>query len=126
MKSLSFLFIILFSVSAIAMTEVECGGRHQGKQIKIEIEGRFGQGYWRKADLWITDTGVTTRDQHNLTYRAPWGGLNRHEYNGNDLRLEVDLWPDVAPRWMRTYFGTAYVRKLNSYVQVNCRYPNVH
>ncbi len=127
MKSLSFLFLMIFSATAFAMTEVICDGRQSGKRVVIEVDGRFGGSYFRDAILAITDSaGVVTRTRHNLTYRAPWGGSRRMTYEGAELRLEVDTWPDQVPQWQRPYFGTAYVRALNSYVQVNCRYPNIH
>lgn len=124
MKFILATLIFALTFSAFAMTEVECTGRQQGTDVRIDIQGRYNQGYFKDATLWTKTNGTITTTRHSLNYRAPWGGLNRAEYSSAKLRVEVDLWPDPAPRWGRTYFGTAWVSALaRTPVRLQCRFP---
>lgn len=124
MKALMLILVFCFSVSAMAMTEVECSGRQDGADVRIDIQGRWNQSYFKTGTIYVKKDGVATTTRHNLNYRAPWGGFSRAEYNDGAVRIEVDLWPDQAPRWGRSYFGTAWIDSVSRFpMNLNCRYP---
>jgi hypothetical protein len=121
-----FILLAFISFSAFAMTEVECTGRYEGQDIRIEIEGRYNVGYFRDVLVSIVNNGSTTTTRSSANFRPPYGSLQRAIYQGSDLILEVDFWPDSFPRWQKPYFANAFVRKLGSSganINVNCRYP---
>ena len=101
-------------------TEVECRGRQSGKNVVINIQGTWNMGYNRPT---IVTTGTSVKN-YNLTYRAPWGGLNRVEYNGSAVRVQIDLYTEPRPRSFRIYYGTAFFLGTNSSkIELQCRYP---
>jgi hypothetical protein len=123
-----FILLAFVSFSAMAMTEVECTGRFEGQDIRIEIDGRYNVGYFRDVLITVASNSSTTTTRSTAEFRAPWGSFQRAVYQGSDLILEVDFWPDSAPHWQRPYFANAFVKNLASgaaNVNVNCRYPSV-
>ncbi len=121
-----FILLAFISYSAMAMTEIECTGRYQGQDVRIEIDGRYNVGYFRDVLVSVVNNGSTTTTRSTANFKAPNGSFQRAVYQGSELTLEVDFWPDSAPRWQKPYFANAFIRKLGTngdHINVNCRYP---
>jgi hypothetical protein len=123
MKCTMTAFALLLSVSVFALTEVECSGRANGADVRLTIDGRWGQNYFKEGRLWIRKDGAVTTTRHSLSYRGPWGGLNRAEYSDSSMELEIDFWPDQIPRWGKTYNGSMRLDSFNSRFGMRCRFP---
>lgn len=126
MKFIAILSFVLISLSAeAAWNEVECDGRVGEKIIRLEIEESFPNGsIFKRALLTVTENG--SQKSHRYTVSRRTFGLNRWEYNGAGLRLDVDLWPDRFPRWGWSYSGTLLSSVLgNQYIRgFRCQFPN--
>lgn len=127
MKLLAILVTLLMSFSTMAyFNEVECNARNDGQELYLEVEQPFpSNSVFRRAVMTITKDGGRRTEYHNVSPRRS-GGLNRIQYFGPGLRMEIDLWPDTYPRWGRTYRaqiwsagpGTEY------FPFINCSFPN--
>lgn len=121
--------IALSSISAFASwNEVECSGKIDNKEIFVEVEQPFPAGSdFRNAIVNVTEDGNTTSTRTNVHLRRPTN-FNTIRYWGGNLDLEVDIWPDRAPRWGRDYRGMARISSLsNQYIRgLNCRFPNAY
>ena len=116
----------MFSASAFAnFNEVECDGKSEDKEFTLEVEQPFPYGsYFRRAQLTVTEDGAESSEDYTVTVQA-MRGFPTIRYNGAGLRLEVDFWPDQAPRWGRTYRGSLYSSLLGREVRnLDCRFPN--
>jgi hypothetical protein len=128
MKLFTLFAALIFSISALAyFNEVECQARHADLELLLEIEQPFpNNAIFRRAIMTITKEGGRRTEYHNVSYRRN-PGVNRIQYQGAGLRLEIDLWPDAFPRWGRSYNariwsagpGTEY------FPFIQCRFPNV-
>lgn len=119
--------LILSLTASAAWNEVECSGKLEGKVIRLEIEQSFPNGsHFKRAELTISENGAN--ETHRFTVGRRNFGLNRIQYSGAGLRLEVDLWPDQQPRWGRRYDGTLLSSVLgNKYIRgFRCQFPNAH
>lgn len=128
MKFVILMALSMFSFSAMAfLNEVECEATKNGKTVYLEIEQPFPQGSsFRNANMEVMSDEGDKTFRYNVTYRRFSGGFNSITYTGAGLRLEVDLWPDSAPRWGRTYRGTISSSDLEErYIQAECRYPHI-
>ncbi len=113
------LLLTSFSYAALAFpTEVECSGQTiQGQRARVEVERSFG-GSLRDAQVTIYGARgtnpVTTR--YTIYDVRKWG--SRLEYTGHvGFRLEIDLFPDQAPRW-----GWQYMANLRGMRSLRCRF----
>lgn len=127
MKHLMIFVTFMFSFSALAyFNEVECTARNAGQELYLEVEQPFpSNSVFRRAVMTITKDGGRRTEYHNVSPRRT-GGLNRIQYMGASLRMEIDLWPDAYPRWGRSYRaqiwsagpGTEY------FPFISCTFPN--
>lgn len=127
MKLVTIFLLILSSMTAsAAWNEVECNGRLDEKSIRLEIEESFpNDSYFKRAVLIVSENGAETSRTYTVSRRN--FGLNRWEYSGAGLRLDVDLWPDRFPRWGWSYDGTLLSASLgNQYIRgFRCQFPNI-
>lgn len=110
-----------FSFSALAfINDVECDGNTiEGERAVIEIERGFGGSMRGARTIVYGARGTNPVETRYRVYSARRFG-SRIEYIGDaGFRLAVDVWPDQAPRWGRTYWAT-----FNDYGGLRCRYPN--
>lgn len=127
MKLLIIMFSF-FSVSAFAyFNEVECEGRSESKEFTLDVEQPFPYGsVFRRAQLTVTEDGAESGEDYTVSIQA-MRGFPRVRYYGAGLRLEVDFWPDQAPRWGRVYSGSLYSSLLDGEVRnLQCRFPNAY
>lgn len=127
MKMFIAICMALFSLTAAAAwNEVECEGRDASKFIRVEVEQAFPNGsYFKQAQVILTEAGAQNIKDYTVFSRS-WNGFNRIEYSAPGFRLEVDFWPDQAPRWGRMYRGTFQSDALGNmnYRSLTCRFPN--
>jgi hypothetical protein len=120
--------LMAFSLSSFAFwNEIECDAVVDRKTIRVEVEQSFPTGsYFKRAMITITENGAQEIHDFNVTSRR-WG-MNQIQYSGAGLRLEVDFWPDQAPRWGRDYRGQLRTNFIgnNSMTNVQCTFPNAY
>jgi len=119
--------IALSSLSAFAWfdNEVECRGKIDNKEIFLEIELPFPAGSaFRNAVVSVTEDGKTDYIRSTVQLRRPTSFTTVRYWSGS-LDLEVDIWPDRAPRWGRDYRGMARISSLgNQYIRgLTCEFP---
>ena len=118
-------FVLLLPLSSYAINEVECSGRDSSNQrVVFEIEQSWG-GSIRDARLLIYSD--STNNPEETVYRIfNMRPQNRRMlYSGTDgVRLEIDIFPDRAPRWGRSY--RAQLSASHEHVSgLSCRFPQV-
>jgi hypothetical protein len=121
MKVLLVILSMLFSLSSFAfMNDVECDGyTNANERIRVEILRSFG-GSVRDALVTVGGTrGTNPIQTRHMIYSARRFGTRIEFFGDIAFRLEVDIWPDQAPRWGRTYRGV-YTNAFG----LNCRFPN--
>lgn len=123
---LAMLFTLTAFNSFAAWNEVECEGRVGNASVDVDIE-RGPQGSpFRNAVVRIVENGGGQMYRFPVVGRsAP--GWNRVDFSGRDMSLEVDFWPDRAPRWGMSYRGALRSTLIGyEYIQdLRCRFPNV-
>jgi hypothetical protein len=120
MKLITTTLLVLFSYSSFAFrNEVECVGLTPSRQrILVEIERGLGPILDGAVTIYGARGENTRYTRHQIFQTRRFG--NRIQYFGDlNFNLEIDLWPDQAPRWGRTYRGV-----FNNLGGLNCRYPN--
>jgi hypothetical protein len=128
MKIILTLSLYLISSTVFAsMNEIECDGTNKTKMINLEVEQPFpSNSVFKRVNLSISDDNT----QENFKYTATTSrfGLRTILYQGADLRLEVDLWPDSEPRWGRNYQAILNSFEINegSGLYINCQFPNAN
>lgn len=124
MKLLLVSFFSLLSVSAFALTEVECSGRSDQASVVLAVEENFPSQSPRRAYLRVeTPNGGEVR---NFTVFARGSFGNRVRYEAAGFDLEVDFWPDARPQWARTYRGNFSSTLMNiPFTMMWCRFPNI-
>lgn len=124
---LTAIFLALMSFSAFASwNEVECEGKLGTKEVYLEIEQPFPQGSaFTRATLTVTEEGQEKEFYYTVSARRS-GGFRNIRYWGAGLDLDVDFWPDNAPRWGRNYRSTLRTSDVDNRASINveCRYPN--
>ena len=129
MKLILSVLVMFSSLSVFASwNEVECEGKVDQKNIQLEVEQPFPNGsYFKRATLTIAENGAEESFHYTVNSRVT-RGFNQIRYTAGGLDLEVDFWPDQAPRWGRTYKGSLRSSKLNNqYIRgLNCRFPNAY
>jgi hypothetical protein len=127
MKKSIALALCLLSSSAFAfINEVECTATQGTKEIFLEIERPFpSSSIFKQALITVTENGAEKEYNYAVVARRG-GGINKLQYTGGGIRLEVDLWPDNSPRWGRNYRSTLISSDLgNSTISnVDCNFPN--
>lgn len=128
MKIILALTLGLFSATAFpAFNELECDGTSKAKMINLDVEQPFpANGVFKRVDLSVSDD--SGRENFHYTATTSRYGLRTIIYQGADLRLEVDLWPDNEPRWGRSYRAILNSFEINagSAVYLNCQFPNAN
>jgi len=121
MKTLLLVLSLSFSFSALAFfNDVECDGNTRGGQrAVIEIERGFGGSMRGARTIVFGARGTNPVETRYRVYSARRFG-SRIEFIGDSgFRLEVDVWPDQAPRWGRTYWAN-----FGNLSGLRCRFPN--
>lgn len=128
MKTL-FLVLALLSTSAFAsMNDFECEfSGVNGEQVKVEIERSRGPGTKRINVSVIArgDNGDLNIEDYQYYTSARMGAMNRIEYWGSGMDLEIDLWPDRRPRFGRMYrseFRSFDVNNGRTFYNIYCQY----
>ncbi|HXH31296.1 MAG TPA: hypothetical protein VNJ01_10830 [Bacteriovoracaceae bacterium] len=120
---LSVLFLSLFFVtSAFAFPyEVECTGKYNGAQVKVNVEQNFG-GQFDFVPAEIHYDGALSGYQ----VRGGSFGSYDYSYDGDGMSLRVTFWPDNGPRWGSFYDGVLVSENLGNVRirNLRCRYPN--
>ena len=120
MKTLFAIFTLCFSLSSFAfINDVECDGyNNDGQRMRVEIERSFGGGMRGARTIVYGARGTNPVETQYRIFQARKFG-SRLEYLGDSgFRLEIDLFPDQAPRWGWTYRSRLGMNSLN------CRFPN--
>ena len=126
MKLLGLLFVFIsFSAAQASFNEFECEFEtEEGKEVTIEVEKPFGGSSSRSARMTVTSENQV--DVHNFFVTARFPRYSdRIEYFGGNFNLTIDLWPDRAPRWGRTYrsdFHSWILDEGRFYHNIDCRY----
>lgn len=127
MKLFFGMLLLVCSFSSFAgWSEVECSGKHNGKEIELEVEQPFPNGaYFKRALLSITETGATRNSDYMVTTRS-YRYSNKVTYSAFGFDLEVDFWPDQYPRWGSSYRAKFRNEALGNEVvtDLKCRFPN--
>lgn len=127
MKTFLTIALALSSLTAFASwNEVECTGTYKNKEILVEVEQPFPSGSdFRRAQISVTEDGNTKVERTTVSLRRPTN-YTTVRYWGAGLDLEVDTWPDRAPRWGRDYRGVVRSSIIdNTYIRgLNCNFPN--
>jgi len=97
------IFISLMSTLAFAnFNDFECDFRTQdNKSVSVDIESSFG-GSQKRMNLRI-DSNNNQEEYSYWVFSRYNRAFNEIEFLGSGNRLEIDLWPDQAPRWGRRY-----------------------
>lgn len=120
--------IFLLSFSAFAQfNEVECQGTTDAKEFAFEVEQPFPQNsVFKYAQLTVSEANQADRVFNYSVISRRTRGFNTFTYIGGGVRLEIDTWPDSAPRWATVYGGVIMSSDLgNKNVSVQCRFPNI-
>lgn len=127
MKKSIALALCLLSSSAFAfINEVECTVVQGSRGVLLEIEQPFpANSVFKQALMTVIENGAEKEFNYSVVSRRS-GGMNRLQYTGGGIRLEVDLWPDTTPRWGRNYRSTLSSSDLGngSISNVDCQFPN--
>jgi hypothetical protein len=120
MKALFALLILGFSFSSLAyMSEVECEGvTRAGDRMIVEVERSFGGSLRSARSIVYGERGTNPVETLYRVYQIRKFGPYQLQYLGDvGFRLEVDLFPDQAPRWNWLY------RARLGQETLNCRFP---
>lgn len=124
---LTLFLVFLTSFVHAAFNDFECELRtYDQKNVEINVESQFGSGMRTVRMLVSSDNGVDTFNYY-VTSRYN-RGFNEIEYFGGGMRLEIDLWPDTAPRWGRSYraeFSSMDLDSNSRYSNILCRYTRI-
>lgn len=124
MKLLLATLLSVLSLSAFALTEVECSGRSGQASIVLGVEEGFPSGSFRRA--FVRAQSPAGGEMKNFTVMARGSFGNRVRYEAPGFDLEVDFWPDVRPQWARTYRGNFSSTPMNiPFTMMWCRFPNI-
>lgn len=125
MKLMIALLALLTTFSVFAINEVECEGQNSDSQrVEFDIEMGWG-GSIRDARLLVYSTPGNAPDETLYRIYNHRVQNRRWVYSGTDgARLEVDFFPDEAPRWGRRYRGYLTVSS-DRIGSLNCRFPQV-
>lgn len=123
MKTLS-LLIALFSTTAFAsFNDFECNFQGQnGEQIKVEVERSYSPGMKRINLTQTTDQSV---DRFTYFTSARIDNMNRIQYWGGGIDLEIDLWPDHRPQYGRFYrseFRSMDINDGRAFYNIYCQF----
>ena len=129
MKFMTTIAFLLISVSAFAgFNEIECQGNSGTKNVYLEIEQPFPtSNVFKRMLLSVASNGAQENFQYTVTSRR-YNGSNTILYQDGGLRLQVDLWPDINPRWGRSYRAALNSSDLNNGAAavLNCQFPNAN
>jgi hypothetical protein len=127
MKMFFLTLVLSLSTSAFAQsawTEVECTGKTDTTSIYFEVEQAFPTGSsFKRSVLRVTENGAEKSFESTVISR--FRPIQRLEYWGGGVRLEVDLWPDQRPRWGMTYQATFRGPEVTGHQRMKCRFPNI-
>lgn len=127
MKLVLSLIIAMFSLSAMAFSELECDGRNGVQNIRLVVDGNLGGSYWKHTRVQIRENTTVSNHTYTLSSRGIDHGFSEIRYEGAGLQVTVSLWPDRVPRWSGFYRATARSSIFgNGIVNLNCRFPNAH
>ncbi len=117
----SFVLLLSISLSAFAIDEIECMGRTAARQhVEVELDWSFGT--FRDGRVRVMTDGDWNTTEVRV-WSVPTGRPQRLHFTGQpNFRLEIDLFPDLEPRWGRIYRADLAMRGLER-VRVNCRFP---
>ncbi len=114
----------LLSISAFALTEVECSGRNGQTSIVLGVEEGFPSQSLRRS--FVRAESPVGGQMRNYTVMARGSFGNRVRYEAPGFDLEVDFWPDARPQWARTYRGNFSSNEMNiPFTMMWCRFPNI-
>ena len=124
MKLLLATLLSVFSLSAFALSEVECSGQLGQATVLLGVEEGFPSGSFRRSFVRVqSPSGIEVRN-FSVMARGSFGNRVRYEAPGFDL--EVDFWPDARPQWARTYRGNFSSSQMNiPFMMMWCRFPNI-
>ena len=125
MKFLFALLLSLSSLSALALDEVECAGVNtDSNQIGFSIEQGWSSSI-RDARLLVYSSTETDPEETIYRISSVRGRIRRMYHTGpDDIRLELDLFPDRTPRWGR-YYNSSLSASYGRIGTLNCRFPQV-
>ena len=124
MKLLLASLLSLFSISAFALTEVECSGRSGQASIVLAVEEGFPSQSLRRA--YVRAESPVGGQVRNFTVMGRGAFGNRVRFEAPGFDLEVDFWPDMRPQWARTYRGNFSSNEMNiPFTMMWCRFPNI-
>lgn len=123
MKSL-IMMLALTSTSAFAsINDFECNFQAQNDtNVLIEVERSYNPGM-KRINLTVTADGTINRFNYYTPARR--NNMNRIEYFGAGMNLEIDLWPDNRPQYGRFYtseFRSYDVDNGTRFYNINCQY----
>lgn len=123
MKTLIFLLAFVSTSAFASFNDFECNFQgDNGERIVVEIERSHSPGMKR---INVTVTGNGSVDQFNYFASARLDNMNRIEYFGGGLDLEIDLWPDHRPQYGRNYrseFRSFDVNNGRTFYNIYCQY----
>lgn len=123
-----FLTLALAFVSQSALAswnEFECESADKDFDLQLDIRTPFPtSSAFRDVEIFYVVEGREENFRGSVTrhhFRS-----NRAVYSGSSVRLEIDFWPDQAPRWAREYRSTLRFSKVNNGNDINlkCRFTN--
>jgi hypothetical protein len=123
MKTLMLLLTFVSTSAFASINDFECRfNGENGEDILIEVERSYSPGMKRVN---VNVTGDNTYDQYNYFTNARLNQMNRIEYFGAGMDLEIDLWPDSRPRMGRMYsseFRSFDVNNGRPFYNIYCQY----
>lgn len=123
MKALVFLLAFATSSAFAAINDFECRfSGENGEDVLVEVERSYSPGSKRISVTVNTDSTV---DEYDYFTFARMNQMNRIEYSGAGMDLEIDLWPDQRPRYGRFYtseFRSFDVSGGRTFYNVRCQF----
>ena len=123
MKIVGLLFAF-FSASTFAMiNDFECNFEGQnGENVKVEVERSLGQGF-KRVNLSVESENE--EDIYDYYTTAQIDNMNRIQYWGGGMELEIDLWPNRRPQYGRIYrslFSSLDLNNGHRFYNIYCQY----
>ena len=123
MKTLIFTLAFISTSAFASINDFECNFQAEnGESVLLEVERSVSPGMKR---INVTVTSDSTTDRYNYFASARLSNMNRIEYFGGGMDLEIDLWPDSRPRFGRMYsseFRSFDVNNGRPFYNIYCQY----
>lgn len=126
MKLILCLILLSLSSASFGIIEVECQGSDgMGGTLIVSVDGVFSRTTFKPTLLVHRKPSATKTYNYTLNFYPVSTSAPRAFYQGAGLTVDVDLWPDLRPRWGKTYFGrvTAEAFGNRTVLGVPCRFP---